>query len=175
MFKALAGGLKPLWRRNWLSFLAVTAGAFGLFLWRLGSLTPGLSPAELAAKQGSLSHNLIVNNPINAPFKILQYGIQKLEPGNLAALRIPAVVFALIFAFCFYKLSVNWFGRVIGLFGGLAFICLPLFVVSARQASPEILFFAPVVLIWLYTWLQKTKNHEAEAWLLLSLAAAIFI
>jgi len=41
------------------------------------------------------------------------------------------------------------FGRIIGLLGSLSLISLPLFVILARAASPQILLFSPIVLMYL--------------------------
>lgn len=175
MFKGLAGRLNFVRSRDWPPLLIAIVMFFVVFLWRLGSLTAGLSPAELLARKSSSSLSAIISNPINAPHKLLQFGLHKLQPEHIWALRLPSVIFALIIGFCFYRIAVSWFGRAIGLFGSLIFVSLPLLVISARQATPEILFFAPIILTWLYVWLLKTEKHKSSAWLLLMISAATLI
>jgi hypothetical protein len=82
---------------------------------------------------------------------------------------------ACLFGFCFYKLSSSLFGKLIGIFGTLIFISLPIFVITARQATAEIMLFSTVGLLWLYTWANKTKQSRPLAWLVLFAAIGLFI
>jgi 4-amino-4-deoxy-L-arabinose transferase-like glycosyltransferase len=174
MFKFPSGVGRFSWRG--LSLLtSVICICFAFFFWRLSSLTPGLSPAEANAKSSSRFLHPILQDPVYAPHKILQHLSQAVKPENIAALRLPSVIFALVCCFCFYKLAVSWFGRAIGLFSSLIFATLPLMIISARQASPEITFFSPIIFMWLYTWLVKQRSNKSLAWFLTLFAAAIFI
>jgi hypothetical protein len=164
MFKAWGGRLRRLFSRHLLAYFVLAAFLFGVFFWRLASLTPGLSPAEAATRGTSLALRKIYDDPVNAPFKLIQHLFIKLDPGSILFLRLSGVILGLIFAVCFYKLAVSWFGRAIGLFGTLLFITLPLFVISARQASAEIMFFTPVILMWLYYKLMKNED-DPKPWL----------
>jgi hypothetical protein len=175
MFKRIAGRLSRLPKGGLAIGVLLVAAAYVVFFWRLGSLTSGLSPAEAAARFSSRSLSAVYNNPVNAPHKLLQFGLQKLDHGSLATLRLPSVIFGLIFAFSFYKLAVSWYGRAIGAFGALIFISLPLLVVSSRQASTEIMFFAPVLFMFLYNRLIKMESRRTWSWLTLLLLAAVLI
>ena len=44
-----------------------------LYIWHLGSLLPGISPAESAARMASSSFHGIINSPINISQRIIQY------------------------------------------------------------------------------------------------------
>lgn len=174
MLRVLDGVVRR-WSFASMAPLILTVGAgFIVFLWRLASLAPGLSPAEKSEITASQNLHAILNNPLNFPHKLLQYGFAHLEPNRLFFLRLPSVIFALVFCFCFYKLASGLFGRLIGVFSTLIFSTLPLLVICARQASPEIMYFAPVVLIWLYSWLCKSSSNKNLAWLLLLLSTALF-
>lgn len=175
MFKRIAGRLSALPKGGLAALILLAAASYIVFFWRLGSLTGGLAPAEVLAKASGRSLSAIYNNPINAPHKLLQLGFQKLDGSSTAALRLPSAIFGLVFAFSFYKLATSWYGRAIGAFGSLMFISLPLFVVLARQASAEVMFFGPVLLMWSYNRLMKSESRRSRSWLLLLLSAAIMI
>jgi 4-amino-4-deoxy-L-arabinose transferase-like glycosyltransferase len=144
-----------------------------VFIWRLGSLTPGLSPAEVAARNASLSLRTIYHQPVDAPLKIVQHFLLKIDSASLIYLRAASVAFAIIFAICFYRLAVGWFGRFIGLLAALVFVSLPLFVISAHQASAEVLLFWPVLLLWLYYKPLKTEQLKPLIWLALIVVAGL--
>ena len=171
----MSGSLRSLPRRSWLGFVLAFVAIFIIFLWHLGNLTPGLSAQEVGYANTSRHWALIVSNPINAPHKIVQLAVFRLSPQHPSLLRLASVLFALIFCLGFYRLATGWFGRAIGLFSTLIFACLPLFVVSGRQASADIMFFCPVVILSLYNWLIRTKRHHSLAWFTLCAAAAIFV
>jgi hypothetical protein len=146
---------------------ALVVLVFFLFFWHMSSYTQGLSPAESTARNGSLSLHNIYNNPVNAPYKFLQYLFLKISPHSLASLKIVPALMACVFGFCFYKLSSSWFGKLVGIFGTLIFISLPIFVISARQATAEIMLFSTISLMWLYIWFKKPKANKPMAWLAL--------
>jgi hypothetical protein len=148
---------------------------FFLFFWHMSSYTKGLAPDEVSARSGALALHNIYNNPVNAPYKLLQYAFLKLSPDGLASLKLAPALMACLFGFCFYKLSSSLFGKLIGVFGTLIFISLPIFVITARQATAEIMLFSTVGLLWLYTWANKTKQSRPLAWLVLFAAIGLFI
>lgn len=52
-----------------------------LFTYRLSSLVPGQTANEISAHNSSQTLRKIVNDPINAPYKVLRYSAQKLHTG----------------------------------------------------------------------------------------------
>lgn len=159
--------------RSILAYALIAAVSAIVLIWGLTSLNPGLSPTEGLARADSSTFRMIYSNPINGPLKLLQHLISKSGASPIVSLRLSSVMVGLFFGFCFYKLAVGLFGRVIGLLGSLIFISLPLFVIAARQGSTEIIFFAPICLMWLYAWLNKAGSSKRNAWLCLLLAAAL--
>lgn len=175
MFKAPGRWVRSVSLRGMAAYLFGLVIVFYVFFWRLSSLTDGLGPAEIAARAGAASLRAVYSDPINGPHKLLQYLFDQVAPGSIFGLRLASIIFGMALAFCFYKLAVSWFGRAIGLFGSLFFLSLPLFVISARQASAEIMLFSPIALMWLYVWLNKKGNRKSLAWLSLLAAAALLL
>jgi len=175
MLRVLSGVGKRLSLRAIVPFILVGTGSFMIFAWKLSTLTPGLSKDEVSQRSASSSIKAIFSNPVNAPHKLLQHFFMKLEPGHIGYLRLPSVICALIICFCFFKLASGWFGRIIGLFASLIFATLPLLVILARQATPEILFFSPVIFIWLTMWLTKPDSRKSVAWIILLLSFSLLV
>jgi 4-amino-4-deoxy-L-arabinose transferase-like glycosyltransferase len=144
-------------------------------LYHISSAPSGLNTAEAAARSGSQSLSLIAHNPINGPHKLVVLAADKLGFGGHGALRLSSVVFAAIFALSFYLLARGWFGRSVGLLSTVIFIGTPIFIVTARQASAEVMLFSPVLLMAVYSWLLRTQKYRKEAWFCLVIAASLLV
>lgn len=125
-----------------------------------GSMPSGFSSAEQAAKIGSSSLNSISDNPVNAPHKLLLYGLQKTGSPGHTSLRMVSVIFALLLAGCFYYLVRSWFGKSIGLMATIIFCLSTFFIIAAKQASGEIMFFTPLALMAVYLWFTRTEKKS---------------
>ena len=174
MFKSLSGWLGQISRRYLVYYTCLAVGCFFLFLWRLGSLPDGLSPAEAAARSANRSISGILNDPTNAPQRLLQHLLASAGHGHLW-LRLSSAIFAIIFTACFYRLVAHWFGRSIGFFGSVLFVTTPLLVISSRQTSAEIMFLTPLAVMAAYAWMVRTDKYRPTAWITLSAVAALAI
>lgn len=146
-----------------LAGMVVIAALIGLFGWRLGSLTPGVSSSEVAAVTRSSSLERIADNPLFAPHKLLQLAAQQFNKSDIWTVRLPSVIFALAAIGCLYYILNRWFGRTIaGLATAIAAVT-PWFVLLGRDASPNIMFMAPVFIGASVLWLQKAKRWRKLA------------
>lgn len=164
MLKLARGQLKDALTFDMVGYLFAAIAFVAIFLWHLGSGLPGLSTAETAQRTASANLHTIFSSPLNAPYKFLEYVFARILPNSSLGLRLASVTVALICALSFYRVVSGWFGRIIGLFGGLIFISLPIFILTGRQGSAEIMYFAPIILIWLYAWLIKTDRPKTLVW-----------
>lgn len=171
-----------IWRRlSWknirvLTIILIIAGLFfSLFVWRLGSLTSGISPVEASARVSSSNLHSIINNPVNAPQKLIQLLFHRLSPGSIYLLRLASVIWAGIFVVSFYHLANRWFGRVVGALGTLLFASTPWFILGARSASPMIMLLMPLAVAACYVWAVKNKNHVKMATIALAAVVSVSI
>ena len=171
--------LRPAWP-SWGTlkkscvFLAVTAGVIWLYLWHLGSLTPGFSPAEAAARITTSNFHSVYDNPVNAPQRLLQYGLQAAGHHGAFWLRLPSVGFAIIFLGLFYLLVKNWFGRVVGTLSTILLATTPWVILQARNATDGVLLLSPIAILSAYTWLNNAKpSRRGLAWLVLAVVCAL--
>lgn len=160
--------------QKWPAFGAIfvivaTIGA--LYVWRLGTLTTGLSEGEVAARNESRSLSQIASNPIYAPYRILQHSIQLIGENGAFWLRLVSVIVALVLLYMFYVLIKLWFGRLIGILGALLLIGTPYMILSARSATPQVLLLLPVAALGAFVWLSRTDRKNI-AWLFLIIVAA---
>lgn len=163
------------WKRLKLLTIALIISGlfFGLFIWHLGSLTPGLSPVEASARANSSGFSAIANNPINAPQRIIQLLFHHLDPNSISLLRLASVIWAGIFVLSFYKLACRWFGKVVGILGTVLFVSTPWFILSARSAGPMVMLLTPVAIAACYTWAIKHKEKVNLASIALATAVSL--
>ncbi|MBI2592471.1 glycosyltransferase family 39 protein [Candidatus Saccharibacteria bacterium] len=148
---------------------------FPLYFWHIGNLTKGLSPAEVSARMASSSLQSIIDNPVYAPHKIVQYATQKAASPTAANLRIVSSVFAIGILFCFYVLVKGWFGRQIGFLATLILGATPWVVLLSRNASADILLLAPAVILACYYWLTKSKSSLSLIGLVAASALSLYV
>lgn len=156
-----------------LLWASATSLFYLLYIWRLGSLTPGLSPAESAAAGGSASLDQIINNPLYGPHKLVQFGLRSALHSSLFSLRLVSVIFIGIFIVASYFLVVKWFGKLIGLTATILLSSLPWLIIIGRSSSPMVLLLAPIAVFASYYWLARTERRANLAWLTLSLTVAL--
>lgn len=138
-------------------------------------MTPGLSPAEAAARTSSASLHGIYSDPVNAPLRLVQHLFYHLGHTGAFWMRLPSAIAGLIIAYCFYKLVTGWFGKLIGGLTAAIFVTTPIFMLSVRHASPTILLFALVVAMFLFAWLARTEKYKKLVWVLLLAASAVLL
>ncbi len=153
--------------------VAAIAILSGLLLFRLGSLTPGLSSPEVIAHKATSSLNLIVNNPLNLPYKALSYGLNNLTTPNPWSLRAASVLFATITILLFYYVLSRWYSRFIAILGALLFACSAWFLHYARLAIPDITLTLLVCSLAYGLWIRKTKRSALVGIIGIFLAAGL--
>lgn len=161
---------------NWgrlLKLLAIPALTVSLvfifYIWQLGSSTSGLSPAENAYLNSSNSFQAIVDSPIYAPHKLVQFAMFQAGLDSQLLLRLPSVLFVLAFLGLFYLLLKIWFGRLVGLLGVLLLAGTPWVVLIAKSALPDILLLTPLALISIYLWLNRRQSKLNIMWLIMAI------
>lgn len=155
----------------------VLGGGLTIFLlgYKLGSMTPGFSPAEVASLQGVGSLRAIAENPMFLPFKIGEYIVIKL------GIDLPIVVrgvSAIIGFFCvwgFYLLLKRWYTRRIAILGVLMFLCSTWFLATARSATPTILYVFNILSVIFIGALVHQKKASKTSLLLAAICSALLI
>ena len=162
--------ISPLFR-----YVAIIAILAAVLIYQIGSHPSALSQSEVSARLSSQYFSTILSNPINAPHKLITFGLRELGATGILSLRLSSAIFGLVFLFSFYALCKAWFGKTIGLLGAIIMAATPLFLVLARQASAEIMFFCIITLMAVYLWLLRTKTRSTSAFILLVISCSLFL
>lgn len=134
--------------------------AGGLLLFRLGSLPVHLSASEFQTYQDNLQVHQIINNPLNAPYKVVDFVALRVHQHSVAAARLTSVGFALLAVALFFAIMLRWHGK------RSAWLATTLFATSGwllhvgRLGAADILWVVlPLALILLGSWVNATEHH----------------
>src|SRR5690606_18724064 len=103
------------------------------------TLVPGLSEAELQTLNQSGDWHVILDNPINAPYKLLQLVLAKFDLVSPFTVRSISALCGLAAIGAFYYVLSRWHTSRIALLGTALFATSSWFLYYARLATPEIL------------------------------------
>lgn len=150
--------------RGWRPFVGVglaSALVVGLLVFRLGSLTPGFSQAEIDERQRASTISNLINQPLQAPHATGQYILQKVGLRGPTAMRSVSVVVGLLVVLCLFLVLRSWHGTRIALIGSLLFTTSSWFLHTARLATVDSSFMLLIGLVLCAIWLQQSKLRKS--------------
>lgn len=145
---------------DWYQMILLMVGLFfvGLLLWfQLGTLTPGLSETETTQSHAITSLQDIWTDPLNFPYKILQFGFNKLDT-PVPAVRVASTLVGLIVAGSFFYVLRSWYSRRVAVLGALLFVSSAWFLHTARLGTEGIMYALPITIVAATIWLQRTRG-----------------
>ncbi len=124
--------------------LLCTAGFLLVFLllwFRIGSLTFGnAAEIEVTSRAAGSSLQAIIENPLNAPYKLTQRAVMFAGYNGVTSMRLVTTVWAVLAMVLFYLVARQWHStRIAGLATWL-FITSSWFLHTARLATPEVMW-----------------------------------
>ncbi len=124
--------------------LFAVAGVFGvltLMLYKLQSLTPGLSPAEIATYQNASSLSIITDNMVNAPYKLSVFLSTQIIDSTFGLRLVGAMVGALTII-VFYFLIRSVVGPIVSIAVTAMFASSTLLLVMSRTATAYVMLLS---------------------------------
>jgi 4-amino-4-deoxy-L-arabinose transferase-like glycosyltransferase len=147
----------------------VSLGVSLLLFSRLETLFSGYSSAEVLTAQSAHSIHAIVDNPINAPYKLSVYFVSTIINDLLLATRIVSAVFGTISIILFYYIIRRVHCGRVAFLATLTFACSAWFLHIARYGTPDIMLpFAVLVFAVSGYWLIRDSSRST-----ISIAAII--
>ncbi len=151
--------------------LAALGGIGFLLYFRIGSLVPGWSQAELDFLNQSSTAQGILHNPLNAPYKIAEFALLKLHHGGPLAMRSLSALVGLASIALFYYVVRQWHTDRVALMSVVLLATSSWFLGSARIALPTILYTFLIAAIAYGTWIRSTKKSGLALFVGAGLAA----
>jgi hypothetical protein len=145
-----------------------------LLAFRLAGLVPKAAQAEIDTINSSTKLSRIFDNPVNAPYKLVQYIVHHFMPGHLWAARSVSVLVAFCALILFYILLMQWHTKRMAILGTLLLVTSSWFLHSARLATPNVMLLALLALVAVGQLLRFWSDH-AKALLLTSLVIGLSV
>ncbi len=140
-----------------LQFLAAILLAAGIATFRLSQLLPGINSLEQQTISDGLTIAAIRDNPINAPYKALVWGLHKLNITNLSDFRYISVGIGLLLLIVFFAVVRHWFGFWISAISTFLLLTSSWFLHIIRLATPDVGQLAIIVLVGYGLWIKSHK------------------
>jgi hypothetical protein len=142
---------------------AVFALLFMLLWFRLGSLTFGNAAAvEVASRQAAVSWHAILDNPLYAPYTIMQRLVMMTGHDGITSMRLVTTVWAVLAMVLFYLVARQWHSVKVASLATWLFITSSWFLHTARLATPEILWLASILALVV---LFSPRRYGPTTWL----------
>lgn len=133
-----------------------------LLLWfRLGTLTPGLSTAEVNQANSTRSLQKIVDNPIGLPHKVLQYGSQRVKVSPFT-IRTASALIGLFTVACFYYVVKSWYTTRMAVLGTLLFATSPWLLNIVRYGASDAMYLLLFATVACVVWMQNSGGSIAS-------------
>ncbi len=145
---------------SWVGIMAtvICAAAACFLLWfGLGNMLPGLTETEIHQASTSSTTRQLLDNPLGAPHKILQFITQKTLPGAVGVRSASAIIGIFTIA-CFYFVLRNWYSKRVAFLSTLTLASSAWFLHTVRSGtdgSMYLLLFGAAACI---TWLKKSRG-----------------
>jgi hypothetical protein len=151
-------------RSHWkiISFVGLSAAVVAfIMLYRLGSLTGGISTAELQQRAFAGNWHHIIHDPLNAPLTSLEWLCLAISSHQGQTLtRLASTVFGVLALVSFAYVLRRWYGVRTALFGTVLFGLSSWFLHVSRFAGPEVLYLwaVPTLLATHIAWERYSKR-----------------
>jgi hypothetical protein len=149
---------------TWRLAAAVAAGllvAASVFIYKLGSLVPGLDAYEAKIHQAITTHGYdileILRQGINLPYNIGLFLLQYQPFHGAGSLRFLSVIIALTAAVSLFYILYTWHTSRLAILGTTLFVTASWQLHVARYGGPLCLYLLPLILLACWTWLQSRR------------------
>ena len=134
--------------------------AYLLYFQRLGSLLPGFSSPELNSYAAARDWHTIVNNPVNAPYKLVVWLFTAVLHHGILADRAVAAVIGVIAALLFFVIARAWCTYRVAFFATLMFATSAGLLHFARFGTGQILQMSILALLAVGILYRQQRDHR---------------
>jgi hypothetical protein len=142
-----------------LTLISLVIG--GLMLYKLGSLTGGLSPNEIEVARTPLGWQGLVSDPFYLPLKFLRSLLFVVfDHHGQTVVRLANTVFGVIAVVVFSRLLQLWYGGRTALLGSILFLTSAWVLHVSRFASNDVLYLVALpLMLYLQVTLRQASNR----------------
>ena len=144
--------------------------AYILLFRGLNTLTGGLyAQPETVSQQQSWTFSNILQNPVNAPHKLLTLSVIAFDNHNILVTRAVSASLAGMFALLFYWIALHWYSKRVALLATIMFVSSSGFLHIGRYGTGMVLQMATLIVIGCILLYRRTKHETRMLYLVVSL------
>lgn len=143
-----------------LGFIFASLALFGVYIYRITDLVPGFSVIEKVSIASASSAKIIMNDPLNAPHKVLQYILTRIDHTGFIAMRGVSIVIAIGLVALFFYVIRRWFSFRVAVMATILFATSSWMLNITRLATPDIMVLSIIAAIAYGAWIPRTKKHR---------------
>lgn len=165
--------LADFWRPALVASVA-TALVAAMLLFKIGSLTPGLSEQELQFRSSADSISQIINNPLfiaNRLGGLFLFGVDRISP---IAMRLVSSVIGLAVVAAMFIILRQWHTTRVSVLATILFASSSWFLSVSRLGTSDSAYLLPVFLLLGGIWLQQ-KRHVVLASLVMIISGVVLL
>lgn len=137
------------------------------FTFRLSSLVPAFAPAEIQSWHVSQSLREIYNNPVNAPYHVLQWLPMKLNHHSILIARLISVFIGIIAVVIFYYLARTRYSDRVSLLATFMFATSSGILFAARLGAPFVLQLMVLGLLLIpFIWIHPNISRNLSVYII---------
>lgn len=155
-----------------LAILGIAVILF-LMLFRLENLTPGISEVELETYNSTQSLSAIVNNPVNAPYKIAVFSSMQTFD-SVFGLRLIGALLGAVSIALFLLVSSKLFSPFVAISTTALFGSSSLLLATARSATAQIMLLSLIAIITAGYYIRFYKRKDI-GWIVAALIIGLSI
>lgn len=158
-----------------ISTAVIVGAALGLLLVsQLETLLPGYSKAEIETVAG-ISTSAIIEDPINAPYKVTTLVINKVIDNQLLSTRLSAAFFGILTLGLFYIGIRHWHAKRTAFLATVLFACSAWFLHTARLGTADIMLPFSILLLATSSYWIATAEHTKFSYFMALLAIGLTV
>lgn len=157
--KKLRQIISELWVPAFGGILALLA-LLAVYIYGIKRMLPGFSVSEKATIASAKSASLILQNPLYAPHKIMQYILIKFDHSGFIAMRGVSVIIGMGIVSLFFYTVRRWFSLRVAVISTILFATSSWMLHITRLATSDIMMLSIMAAIAYGAWLPRTKKHR---------------
>lgn len=160
-----------LFRRETLVLVVITA-FFVIVFGVLSKVPEGAADVEIASAQAASSLTKILENPVNAPYKLLTYVLTSISESVRMA-RVVSFLYLLLTSYALFYVLKHWHKTQTAILVSAAFATNSIVLAVGRLGAPLITVFSWYVFAGLLLWQLHTRSNKLIPFITLVMLGAL--
>jgi len=131
-----------------------------ILFFRLSSIVGGMNSLEIATVNNAKDIAVIVNNGLNEPYNLLQFGVNKVLPSSIFSHRAVSVLLTIPLIIFFFIHLKHKYGKYTAPMVTVLFASSAWLLHSSRSSVPTFLYISILGILWFHSYIRSSMNYN---------------